>query len=84
MSQLATLVMADNPEVQMVSAAANYGPMIALMMTAILMFIIGFITLFAEKSSHIPGAMMLGFSMLLGAESIFLGYKAYKVNNKKK
>lgn len=84
LSSLVTLAANDNPEYQMVSTAASYGPMIALMMTAVLMFIIGIITVFAEQSSHIPGIMLLAFSMLLGAESLFLGYKAYKINNKNK
>lgn len=83
MSDLENLVVADNPEMAVVSAAANYGPIVATIMTAIIIFLIAMVVLFTEKSSHVPGILLMVLTLILGAEGMYLMYGAYKRHHKK-
>lgn len=77
MSALLNMMVADNPEVAIVSTAANYGPMIACLMTAMIIFIIAIIVVMAE-SNKIPGILLMVLAAILGAEGMYLMYKVYK------
>jgi hypothetical protein len=83
MSDLVNLAVSDNPEMAVVSAAANYGPIIATLMTAIIIFLIGMVVLFTEKSSHVPGILLMVLTLILGAEGMYLMYGVYKRSHKK-